>query len=86
MAKKSSEPSQLTGYYFPCPLGSPALGVHPQPIAIPVLRGPKSFWVKCEGCGFRAYLGRYWKASFGLNEREARSKGYILLTLLTKSE
>ena len=90
MAKKKKpdqahdEESTPTGFYFACPLGAPALHVHPRPLAIAIMRGPKSYWVKCDGCGFRAYLGRYWKASFGLTAQEASAKGFLLLTLVTK--
>ncbi len=80
MAKASPAPEDsprgFTGKYIACPV-NPVF--HRQPIAVPISRGAKSYWFRCD-CGFRAYLPRKWTGDHGLTERQALALGLFITT------
>lgn len=80
MAKASTGPENstrgFTGMYLACPV-SPVF--HRQPVAVPISRGAKSYWLRCE-CGFRAYLPRKWTGAHGLTEKQALAMGLLITT------
>ena len=81
MAKgKVSGVSVPTGYYFPCPMNQVRRPVkHRTPIALPIMRGPKKHFAKCQ-CGISMFFPSDWTSEMGLSEQEAARAGLAVLT------
>lgn len=62
--------------FLPCPC-NPVF--HRQPVALPIRRGPKAFFVRCE-CGFRGYMPPSWTSLMGLTEEQALRAGLLVMT------
>lgn len=75
MAKNEDKPPARS-MYLPCPC-NPVF--HRQAVAIPIRRGPKAFFVRCE-CGFRGYMPASWTSAMGLTEEQAVRMGLLVTT------
>ncbi len=77
---KANGGSHPTGMLMPCPMNSVRSPViHRQPIAIPVMAGPKKKFARCI-CGLTVFLPTLWTDGTGLTEKEATARGLFVIT------